>query len=361
MAEKRDFYEVLGLSKGASDEEIKKAFRKLAKQYHPDLNPSDTEAEQKFKEVNEAYGILSDPDKKTKYDRFGHAGVDPSYGANSSTGNSYNNFGGFSDIDFGDLFGNIFCGNRNVKDIPQRGADHQVRVIITFEEAAFGCKKDVSFVRLEKCNDCNGIGTAEGTSPETCNQCNGSGRITRMQRIQFGISRVQTICKHCSGKGTIIKNPCKKCNGIGFTNKTKNLTINIPAGIDNKQKIIIQGQGDCGKNGGDEGNLFVEVIVTPHSFFTRQDSNIYCEIPISIFDAALGTEVEIPLLDNKTKTYTIPAGTQPDSKFILKNEGIPKINTSLKGDLILTIKVHVPENLSTEQKKLFKKLAETFK
>jgi len=366
MAEKRDFYEVLGLQKGASDEEIKKAFRKLAKQYHPDLNPGDKEAEQKFKEVNEAYGVLSDPDKKAKYDRFGHAGVDPSYGAGQGGGfgGGFGGFGGFDgDIDLGDIFGSFFGGGMGGRssrrqNAPQKGADREARVTITFEESAFGCKKDVSFTRIEKCEDCNGSGAAKGTSPETCSQCHGSGTVTSQQRTPFGVFQSQTSCPTCGGKGKTIKTPCTSCNGQGFNRKSKKLTVTIPAGIDDGQNVVLSGQGDAGRNGGPNGDVYVEVSIKKHPIFEREDRNIYCDVPITFSEAVLGGTIDVPTLEGKVD-YEIPEGTQTGTVFKLKGKGITEIRGSRRGDLVFRVVVEVPKNLNKQQKDLLKAFADS--
>lgn len=363
MAEKRDFYEVLGLSKGASDEEIKKAFRKMAKEYHPDLHPGDAEAEQKFKEVNEAYGVLSDPDKKAKYDRFGHAGVDPSYGAGQG---GYGGFGGdFGGVDLGDIFGSIFgtggfggSSSRRNSNAPQQGADREARVTITFEEAAFGCKKDISFNRIEKCSECQGSGAAKGTTPETCSQCHGSGTVRTQQRTPFGVFQSQSSCPTCSGKGKIIKTPCSSCNGQGFVRNSKKLSVTIPAGVDDGQNVVLSGQGDAGRNGGRNGDVYVEVSIKKHPVFEREDRNIYCDVPITFSEAVLGATIDVPTLEGKVD-YEIPEGTQTGTVFKLKGKGITEIRGTRRGDLVFRVIVEVPKNLNKHQKELLKAFADS--
>ena len=366
MAEKRDYYEVLGLSKGASDDEIKKAFRKLAKKYHPDLNPGDKEAEQKFKEVNEAYSVLSDADKKSKYDRFGHAGVDPNYGQGGAGGGFS---GGFSDFgDIGDVFSSFFGGgfsgggfggsSSRANNAPRKGQDRQASVQITFEEAAFGCKKEISFTRIETCPDCSGSGAAKGTSPETCPACNGSGTVTTQQRTPLGVFRSQHPCDRCGGKGKIVKNPCPTCSGSGFVRKNKRLNVNIPAGIDDGQSILLSGQGDAGRNGGSNGDTYVTVSVKKHKIFERDGMNIYCKVPITFAEAALGATIKVPTLEGEID-YQIPEGTQTGKDFTLKNRGITEINGSRRGDLRFTVEVEVPKNLNAKQKDLLRQFAET--
>lgn len=362
MAEKRDYYEVLGLSKGASDEEIKKAFRKMAKQYHPDLNPGDKEAEMKFKEINEAYGVLSDADKKKKYDMYGHAGVDPSYGAGQG-GGGFGGFGGFDgDIDLGDIFGSFFGGgmgsSQRRSNAPQKGADREARVTISFEEAAFGCKKDISFTRIEKCAECSGSGAAKGTSAETCPTCHGTGSVRTQQRTAFGVFQSQSPCSACSGKGKIIKNPCPSCSGQGFVRKNKKLTVSIPAGVDDGQSVRLTGQGDAGRNGGPVGDVYVEISIKKHELFSREGRNIYCDVPVTFSEAVLGATIDVPTLEGKVD-YTIPEGTQTGTVFKLKNKGITEIGSSRRGDLVFRVNVEVPKNLNKEQKELLKAFADS--
>lgn len=354
MAEnKRDYYEVLGVSKTASDDEIKKAYRSLAKKYHPDMNPGDKEAEMKFKEVNEAYAVLSDSEKRSKYDRFGHAAFDPSQG-----GGGFGGFGGFggADFDFGDIFSSFFGGgsgsSRSRQNMPMEGEDVATRVTIEFEEAAFGCKKEISFARIESCPDCSGSGAEKGTAPETCQTCRGSGRVTVQQQTMLGYMQTQRACSACHGSGKIIKSPCKNCNGKGRIKINKKLEVNIPAGIDNRQNIILRGQGSAGINGGPSGDLIIEVRVKEDKFFERDGSNIYCEVPISFSEAALGAEIDVPVLGGTTDKLKIPEGTQSGTSFTLRGKGMPDLNTKRKGDLIVTVAIETPKNLNSEQKKL---------
>ena len=357
MAEnKRDYYEVLGVSKTANEDEIKKAYRGLAKKYHPDMNPGDKDAEVKFKEVNEAYAVLSDSDKRSKYDRFGHDAFDPSAGAGGFGG-----FGGFSgaDFDFGDIFSSFFGGgssSRSRANMPVEGDDVATRVSVSFEEAAFGCKKEVNFARIESCPDCNGSG---GTDVERCGDCNGTGRINVRQQTMLGYMQTQRPCAKCSGKGKIIKNPCKNCNGKGRVKINKKLEVNIPAGIDNRQNIILRGQGCAGINGGPSGDLIIEVTVRPDRIFEREGNNIYCEVPITFAEAALGAEIDVPVLGGGTEKFKIPEGTQSGTNFTLKNKGIPDINTKRKGDVIITVAVETPKNLNSKQKDLLSAFAES--
>ncbi len=361
MADKRDYYEVLGVQKSASQDEIKRAYRKLAKQYHPDMNPGDKTAEQKFKEVNEAYDVLSDDDKRSKYDQYGHAAFDPSMGG----GSGFGGFGGFGggDFDFGDIFSSFFGGgggssSRN-RNAPVRGEDVATRVTISFDEAVFGCKKEISFARVEACPECGATGAAKGTTADTCQTCRGTGTVTVQQQTMLGYMQTQRACQACRGTGKIIKTPCKNCNGKGFIKINKKLEVTIPAGIDSMQRIILRGQGSAGRNGGSAGDLIIEVRVKEHKIFTRSGNNIYCEIPISFSEAALGAEIDIPTLGEKTEKYEIPEGTQTGTTFTLKGKGIPDVNTKRKGDLIITVTVETPRNLTSEQKKLLEKFSET--
>lgn len=358
MAEKRDYYEVLGVDKSASEDEIKKAYRKAAKQYHPDLHPGDKEAEEKFKEANEAYEVLSDAEKKAKYDRFGHAGVDPSYGAGQG------GYGGFNgqgfDFDLGDIFSNIFGGgfggggsaNPNA---PQRGSDTQASVTISFEEAAKGCEREVESNRIEVCDECHGSGAAAGSSPKTCPECNGRGQVTTSQRTPFGMFQTQKACSRCGGKGTIIDNPCKKCRGAGRVRRPAKITVKIPAGIDDRQIINARGQGNKGINGGPAGDLRVAVNVRPHPIFERDGYNVWVEMHVSYAAAALGCELQVPTLDGKVK-YNIPAGTQSGDVFKLKGRGIQSLNNRGRGDQLVRVVVDVPRTLNAEQKRLLMEL-----
>ncbi len=364
MAEnKRDYYEVLGVSKGASDDEIKKAYRVLAKKYHPDMNPGDKEAEAKFKEANEAYDVLSNSEKRAKYDQFGHAAFDPSMGGG---GSGFGGFGGFSggDFDFGDIFSSFFGGggsSRSSRNAPIEGDDVMARITITFDEAVFGCKKEISFARIEACPDCGASGAAKGTKAETCGTCHGTGRVTVQQQTMLGYMQTQRTCSNCRGTGKIIKTPCKNCNGKGYIKVNKKLEVTIPAGIDSMQRIILRGQGSAGRNGGSAGDLIIEVRVKEDKFFTRERNNVYCEIPISFAEAALGAEIDIPTLGGKTEKYQIPEGTQTGTSFTLKGKGIQDINTKRKGDLIITVLVETPKNLTNEQKKLLTEFSKSLK
>ncbi len=356
MADKRDYYEVLGVERGADEATLKQAYRNLAKKYHPDLHPGDEEAEQKFKEVNEAYGVLSDAEKRAQYDRFGHAAFD---GAGGGGGGFDFSGAGF---DFGDIFSSFFGGGGGGgrrPDAPIEGDDVGVRVILSFEEAVFGCKKDVSYNRIEACPDCHATGAAPGTSPETCPNCRGTGRVTVQQRTFMGMMQTQSSCNNCRGTGKVIKTPCKNCNGKGYVRLTKKLSVTIPAGIDNGQRVLLRGQGSAGRNGGAPGDLIIEVAVRPHPIFEREGNSVFCEIPISITEASLGAEIDVPMLDGKTKKYTIPEGTQPGTSFTMRGEGIADVNSKRKGNLVFTVSVEIPRNLSSDQKKLLREFGET--
>ncbi len=366
MAEnKRDYYEVLGVDKSVSDDELKKAYRKAAKKYHPDLNPGDATAEKNFKEVNEAYEILSDKEKRARYDQFGHAGVDPNFGAGGGDpfGGFGGGFGGFGDFgDLGDIFGSIFGGGatRRNPNAPRRGADTAANIIISFEEAAKGCKKTIKVTRIESCDDCGGSGAKKGTSPKTCPNCHGSGYVTRMQRTPFGTIQNQSPCEQCRGSGKIIDNPCSTCGGKGKIRHTLNQEVDIPAGIDDGQIISIRGGGDAGTNGGPSGDLRINVTVRPHPIFEREGFDVYCEVPITYAQAALGAEIIVPTIDGKVK-FTIHEGTQPGEEFRLRGKGIQRLNYSGRGDEYVKIVVEVPKNLSKKQKealKEFEKLTE---
>ena len=362
MAEnKRDYYEVLGVEKTASEADIKKAYRSLAKKYHPDMNPDNKEAEVKFKEVNEAYAVLSDEEKRAKYDRFGHAAFDPAAGGGGSGFGGFGGFGG-ADFDFGDIFSSFFGGGgsqRSSRNVPMEGDDVGTRITITFEEAVFGCKKEINFARIESCQDCSGSGAASGTTPETCTTCRGTGRVTVQQQTMLGYMQTQRACSACRGSGKIIKTPCKNCNGKGRVKINKKLEVNIPAGIDDGQNIVLRGQGSAGVNGGPNGDLIIEVHVKSHEFFVRRGVNVYFEIPLSFTEAALGTELDVPLLDNTTEKFKIPEGTQSGSEFTIRGKGIPNVNTKRRGDVIFTVAVETPTGLSAEQKDLLRKFGDS--
>ncbi len=360
MAEqKRDYYEVLGVSKDADESTIKKAYLKLAKKYHPDMNPGDKEAEAKFKEANEAYSVLSDAEKKAKYDQFGHAAFEAGTGGGAGFGGF--DFGGF---DFGDIFGDIFGGgfgggrSSSRQNAPMRGDDLQVRLTISFEEAAFGCKKEITYNRVEKCSDCSGSGAAKGSSPETCSKCSGSGTVRVTQRTPLGMFQSTKACDACRGTGKIIKNPCQNCRGTGYVRIQKKLDVTVPAGIGDGQKIALRGQGNDGRNGGGAGDLFISVSVRPHAIFERDGYELYCEIPITFAEAALGAEIAVPTLEGEVK-YTIPEGTQTGSEFRIRDKGIQYLNSKTKGDLHFTVVVETPKNLNSAQKELLRQFADS--
>ena len=361
MAEqKRDYYEVLGVSRGASEDEIKKAYKKMARKYHPDLNPGDKTAEEKFKEVNEAYGVLSDANKKARYDQYGHAGVDPNFGAGGFGGgfDGSFDFGDLGDI-FGSFFGGGFGGGRRTNpNAPQRGESIRMSIAISFEEAAFGCEKAVTVERYETCDTCHGNGCAPGTSPEVCPDCHGTGTVQVRRQTPMGVFATSSPCPKCGGKGRIIHQPCKDCRGSGMVRKKKTIQASIPAGIDNGQTISIRGQGNAGKNGGPAGDLLITITVRPHELFRREGTSVLCEAPITFTQAVLGAELEIPTIDGKVK-YTLPEGTQSGTTFRLKGKGIPSINGRGRGDQYVTVYIETPKNLNKEQKEALKKFAET--
>ena len=361
MAEqKRDYYEVLGVSRGASEDEIKKAYKKMARKYHPDLNPGDKTAEEKFKEVNEAYEVLSAADKKARYDQYGHAGVDPNFGAGGFGGgfDGSFDFGDLGDI-FGSFFGGGFGGGRRTNpNAPQRGESIRMSIAISFEEAAFGCEKAVTVERYETCDTCHGNGCAPGTSPEVCPDCHGTGTVQVRRQTPMGVFATSSPCPKCGGKGRIIHQPCKDCRGSGMVRKKKTIQASIPAGIDNGQTISIRGQGNAGKNGGPAGDLLITITVRPHELFRREGTSVLCEAPITFTQAVLGAELEIPTIDGKVK-YTLPEGTQSGTTFRLKGKGIPSINGRGRGDQYVTVYIETPKNLNKEQKEALKKFAET--
>ena len=362
MAEKRDYYEVLGVEKSAGASEIKKAYYKLAKKYHPDVNPGDTEAEKKFKEINEAYAILSDEDKKAKYDQFGHAAFENG-GAGGGYGAGFEGFGDFGDI-FSSFFGGGFGGfggggGSSRRNAPTRGDDIYARITLTFEEAVRGCKKDITFGRVQKCEDCSGTGAKKGTTADTCKKCGGSGQIRVQQRTMLGMMQTTRACDECRGSGKIIKEPCTNCRGTGYVKLSKTISVTIPAGVDNGNNISLRGMGNEGRNGGPAGDLIITVSVKPHSVFERDGSDIYCEVPINYWEAVLGDEIDIPTLEGKEK-YTIPEGTQTGTTFTLKGRGVSRPNSSYRGNLYIVVKVEVPKNPSTKQKELLHQLAESY-
>ncbi|MCI7369430.1 MAG: molecular chaperone DnaJ [Firmicutes bacterium] len=360
MAEKRDYYEVLGVKKGASEDELKKAYRKLAKENHPDLHPGDKECEARFKEINEAYEVLSDPDKRAKYDQFGHAAFDPSQGFGGGGFGGFEGFGGFGDI-FSDIFGGGFGfgggGGRN-PNAPRKGDNLRATVNIKFEEAAFGVKKDVFVAKIEQCPDCKGTGCAEGTTAEICPDCKGSGTVMSTKRTPFGMVQSSEQCPKCKGRGKIIHSPCKTCRGIGSVRLQHKVTVSVPAGIDDGQTISLRGQGNAGLNGGPAGDLLITVLVQPHARFERDGASILLEQEVSFSQAALGAEIEVPTLDGKVK-LNIPEGTQTGTTFRLKGKGVPFLRNGGRGDQFVTVKVTVPRGMSSAQKDALRKYAQT--
>ncbi|KUO70688.1 MAG: molecular chaperone DnaJ [Clostridia bacterium BRH_c25] len=363
MAVKRDYYEVLGINKAASEEDIKKAYRQLAKKYHPDMNQGDKSLEAKFKEVNEAYEVLSDKEKKARYDQFGHAGVDPNGfgGAGGGFGGAGSFEGGFGD--FGDIFdmffggaGGGFGGSSRRKSGPQKGADLKYELEIEFEEAAFGVKTDIHVTRNEACNDCKGTGAKAGSKVETCKTCGGSGEVRFTQSTVFG--RVVNVkpCEECHGEGKVIKEPCPQCMGRGTIRRSRKITIDIPAGVDTGSVMPLRGEGEPGLKGGPNGDLYIYMRVKPHKLFKREGINLYGEMPISFTQAALGDEIDVPTLEGKIK-YSIPEGTQTGTTFRIKNKGIPSLRNKVRGDLYFTVKVSVPKKLSEQQKELLRQYA----
>ncbi len=361
MAEnKRDYYEVLGVQKGASAEEIKKAYRKSAMKYHPDRNPGDKEAEEKFKELGEAYEVLSDDDKRARYDQFGFAGVDPNYGGGA--GGFGGGFGGFGDMfgGFGDIFGDIFGGgsSRRSRNAPRRGDDIGIRLEVTFEEAAFGTEKEISYHRVENCSVCNGSGSEDG-QVETCSQCRGAGQVRVTQNMMGMAVQTTTTCPQCSGRGKIIKNPCNTCRGKGKVKKKRTVRSKVPAGIDHGMSFRLRGEGGVGSNGGPYGDVLVEVYIRRHAIFERDGMDVLCEVPITFTQAALGGEIEVPTLDGKV-TFDLPEGTQTGRDFVLPGKGIPQVNNpKRRGNHRFFVTVETPTKLTKEQKELLRKLDET--
>ena len=364
MADKRDYYEVLGINKNASADEIKSAFRKLSKKYHPDLNPDDPTAEEKFKEINEAYQVLSNPEKKQKYDQFGHAGVDPNYGAGTGYGGF--NSAGFQDLDLGGIFEQFFGANafsdftgygrssrRADPNAPRRGADVNININLTFMEAAKGCSKTVQVKANETCSECHGKGTADGSEPKTCSRCKGTGRVTVEQRMMGSVFRQTAVCPECRGTGKFIEKPCRKCNGSGQTKVNKKVKVDIPAGIDTGDTIPLRGYGDAGFNGGSSGDALLNINVQEDQIFKRDGYNVLIELPVSYADAVLGAEVVVPTIDGKIK-FTVPEGTQDDSLFRLRDKGIPNPRRGGRGDQFVNVKIEIPKKLNKEQKNLLR-------
>ena len=362
-SDKRDYYEVLGVKKDATADEIKKAYRKLAKENHPDLHPGDKACEERFKEVNEAYEVLSDEEKRKKYDQFGHAAFDPNagYGA-GGFGGGFGGFGDFGDLgdifgSFGDIFG--FGGGgaqRSNPNAPRKGDNIRSSVSISFEEAAFGCEKEITIGRVEQCPDCKGTGCQPGTTPEVCPDCKGTGTVRTTQRTPFGMVQSTGACPKCKGTGKIIHQPCKTCRGMGMIRRQHKVKVTIPAGIDDGQAISQRGKGNAGANGGPAGDLLVSVIVRPHARFERDGNSVLLQQPISFAQAALGAEIEVPTLDGNVK-MTVPEVTHPGATFRLRGKGIPYLRGSGRGDQFVTVDVVVPKNLTGSQKELLRQYA----
>lgn len=356
----KDYYEILGVSKTATQDEIKKAYRSKAKQYHPDSNKgNEKEAEMKFKEVSEAYSILSDEQKRTQYDRFGADAVNGNYaGYGAGNGFDFSGFSGGFDIDLEDILGSMFGGGfggfKQSKNGPIKGSDLRYNMKLTFEEAVFGAKKEISITRNEKCTSCSGTGSKNGTETVTCDKCHGSGKIQAVQTTIMGTFSTVRTCDKCNGEGKIIKEPCEICGGTGNVKKAKKIEINIPAGIDDGQAISLTGQGDAGKRGGPNGDLFIVVSVLPHKVFTRKGKNIYFTAKIPFVKAVLGGNVQIPTLEGDTSFY-IPEGTQPDTIFVLKNKGVP--SRSGRGNLEFKVQIEIPKKLSDKQKEILEQYA----
>ncbi len=356
---KTDYYEILGINKSASDDEIKSAFRKLAKQYHPDLHPDDTESEAKFKDVNEAYAVLSDPQKRAKYDQFGHAAFDPSAGGGASYSSA-----GFDG--FGDIFSTIFGGGSGfgggfgggTRSGPVAGNDLRYNLTITFEEAAFGTRKEILVPREENCPVCDGSGAKAGTQPVKCSACGGSGQVRVQQSTMFGSFATVRTCDACNGTGKIIKEPCPECRGKGRVNKSNRIVVNVPAGIDDGQTLSMRGEGEAGLRGGPSGDLFISIRVKPHKLFTRDGYDLHLDMDVPVTVAVLGGEIQVPTLKGVVK-YTIPEGTQPGTVFRLREQGVQRLHSNAKGDLLIKANVQIPKRLTEEQRTLFAKLADS--
>lgn len=366
---KRDYYEVLGVDKNASADELKKAYRRLAKKYHPDANPDNKkEAEAKFKEINEAYETLSDDQKRKMYDQFGpdgpqgFGGANPGGGYYSYSSSGFDGFDAFGDLGdiFSSFFGGGFSGGRNQKNQgPKRGADLRYSTEITLEEAFSGIEKEVTITRNETCKTCSGTGAKPGTTAETCNVCHGTGSVTQMQTTILGQMQTTRPCNNCHGTGKIIKEPCIDCRGKGTIRKQVKVKIKIPAGIDDNQTIVLRGEGEPGEKSGPKGDLYITVHIRRHSIFTRKGDTIFCDVPITFTQAALGAELQIPMVDGSKETYKIPDGTQTGTKFTIRGKGFKNVNSNYRGDVIFTVQVQVPKRLSKEQRDLLVELAKT--
>ncbi len=376
MAEKRDYYEVLGVAKDASDADIKKAYHKKAKKYHPDVNPGNAEAEAKFKEASEANEVLSDKDKRKRYDQFGHAGVDPSYGAGGPGGaGGFGGFGGqggagFGGVDFGDIFETFFGGGfgsgggfgqrQTSPNAPKRGSDIRVSVVLTFMEAVHGVSKMINITKQESCPECGGSGAEKGTTPETCSECHGTGSVTTSKRTAFGMMQENRPCPKCGGKGKIVHTPCKKCHGAGRVGVPKKIELKIPAGVNDDQNLIQRGLGDAGANGGPAGDLIIIITVRPDPMFERDNYDVYVNVPITYSQAVLGAKMVVPTIDGKVE-YTVPEGTQSGKIFRLKNRGIPYVNGRGKGDQYVRVTIDIPKKLTKAQRDALSKFESSLK
>jgi molecular chaperone DnaJ len=364
---KRDYYETLGISRNADEAEIKKAYRNLAKKYHPDMNPDNKDAEKNFKEVNEAYEILSDGDKKSRYDKYGHAGVDPNAGAGGGFG-GFDFGGGFSGVGnmndiLNDLFGVNFSSSSSSgsrRNAAVHGEDVHLRLSISFEEAVFGCSKEINYTKIEICEDCSGSGAEKGSSVETCSNCSGTGTVVTQRRAAFGMTMSSTsTCQTCRGTGKIIKNPCQTCKGAGLVRKSVKRTIEIRAGVYDGVNLAVEKAGNAGRNGGQPGDVIINIRVQPHHIFEREGNNLYCEIPITFVEAAIGGEIDVPTLEGSEK-YSIPEGTQTSSVFTLKNRGVQNMrNPKQRGDLYFKVTIEVPTGLSEKQKNILRDFNES--
>ncbi len=374
MAGKRDYYEVLGVNKNATDDELKKAYRKLAKKYHPDANPDNKkEAEAKFKEVNEAYETLSDPQKRRMYDQFGPDGPQGFNGAGGpfGGGNGYysytsSGFDGFSDFgDLGDIFSSFFGGgfggraSSRKQNGPRKGADLNLQIDITFEQAFLGVEKEITITRNEECTVCHGSGAKPGTSVTKCPTCNGTGQIRQVQNTILGQMQTTRTCTNCHGTGEVIKEPCENCRGKGTVRKQPKIKVKIPAGIDDGQTVVLRGEGEPGEKGGPKGDLYITVKLKKHSIYSRKGNNVYCDIPITITQAALGAELEIPMVDGSKEKYKIPEATQTGTKFVIRGKGFKAVSSNSVGDFVFTVNVQTPKRLSKEQRELLVQLAKT--
>ena len=355
MPEKRDYYDILGVSKSASDDELKKAYRKLAKKYHPDLNPGNKEAEAKFKEANEAYAVLSDPEKRRVYDQYGHAGMD---------GQGFGGFNGAGfDIDLEDLFGSFFGGGfgggSRQRRGPKRGANLKYRMNLDFMEAAFGVDREININKEDLCDSCEGTGTSDKSEPDKCSTCQGTGQVNQRQQTLFGTVMTSRPCPACNGAGTQIKNPCHSCGGRGRRQKTKTLRVKVPAGINEGEMLTVRSEGEPGTRGGGYGDLYIEVHIKPHSVFKREGYNTYCEVPVTFVQLALGSDIEVPAIDGN-QVFSLKEGTQPGERFVIRDKGIPHVNrNNQRGDHIFRVILEVPRNLTDSQKELLRQFDET--